>query len=115
MYISTRLVDCTHGVPAAGVGVRLDRLDLGDTWSISASGQTGRDGRFVERSTEDADRLPSDRYRLVYDTGSYFAALGIVACQPEVVIVFAVSAAGSRFHVEVMASAAGYGAYCSRE
>lgn len=87
----------------------------GGAWTAAAAGVTSRDGRVTQWPVDGPDPLRPGTYRLVYDTGSYFAELGIATCHPEMVIVFVVSEPDRSYHVEVMASAAGYGTYCTNE
>lgn len=89
MAISTNVIDCVHGRPAVGVGVRLERR-VDATWSAEATGCTGTDGTVANWSPEPAGRTGRGVYRLRFDSGLYFATLGIAPMYPEVVIVFAV-------------------------
>ena len=111
MNIGTRFVDCTHGIPAAGVSCRLDWFAAG-AWVPRATGTTGRDGEVTGWAPERSTPYEPGRYRVVIDCGTYFAELGIATCLPEISIVFVMAQPDRRYHVEVMASAYGYGVYC---
>jgi 5-hydroxyisourate hydrolase len=69
--ITTHVLDLSRGCPAAGIPVILQREADGD-WKLIGSGVTDADGRI-------ADLLPSNSlepgvYRLLFNTGKYFAA-----------------------------------------
>ncbi len=77
MSVSTHVLDSVLGRPAAGIAVRLETPDI-----VLAEGVTDADGRC--RLTEDA--VGAGTYRLVFDTGSWFAAQDRTAFYPEVVL-----------------------------
>ena len=43
--LSTHVLDTAHGQPAAGVSLRLQRLDAGGNATVIGSHRTNRDGR----------------------------------------------------------------------
>jgi 5-hydroxyisourate hydrolase len=114
MSISVYVLDCTHGVPAGGLEVRLERW--GDNaWVGEANGVTGRSGRLAEWHADVQPRIERGRYRLVFGSGPYFAELGIVACFPEIVIVLGVTEPARHHEVVLLLSTSGYGTYCGGE
>jgi 5-hydroxyisourate hydrolase len=107
MNFSTRLVDCMHGVPAAGVEVRLDR-QKDNVWRPDAVAVTDRDGRVDQWLSQSTGWAYSDRWRLVFDIAGYFAGVGVATFHPEIIVVFVASEPARGYHIDVAASANGY-------
>jgi 5-hydroxyisourate hydrolase len=99
--ISTHVLDNALGRPAAGVPVRL----LGPGGAELAAGVTDADGRIGRL----AEGLPAGTYRLVFDTGRYFAAAGRPAFYPEVAVSFA--AGDGDYHIPLLLSPYAYSTY----
>ncbi|GAB2646665.1 hydroxyisourate hydrolase [Nocardia goodfellowii] len=99
--LSTHVLDAVRGVPAAGVGVALhagaDQLDSATTDSDGRIGKLGSD-------------LAPGTYRLVFDTGTYFAAQRVDAFFPEVTIAFVVTAE-RHYHVPLLLSPFAFSTY----
>jgi 5-hydroxyisourate hydrolase len=116
--LSTHVLDAALGQPAAGIPVRLDRLD-GAAWVPVASGVTGTDGRLARwRAADDpaASEPPAGEpapgvHRLTFDTGGYFADRGIAAFYPEVVVTFQVRDADGHYHLPLLLSPFAYSTY----
>jgi 5-hydroxyisourate hydrolase len=108
--VSTHVLDTAKGKPAAGVPVRLDRRDSADAWRQIGAKQTDHDGRCAQLLPE-GESLREGVYRLALDTGSYFAAQGIVGLYPVVEITFTVRGGESHFHIPLLLSANGYTTY----
>jgi 5-hydroxyisourate hydrolase len=102
--ITTHVLDTAQGRPAAGVAVTLER---GPDWTEVGSGRTGDDGRLKELGPADA----AGAYRLRFDTGAYFAALGARAFFPEVTVHFTVERPEEHHHVPLLLSPFGYSTY----
>ena len=66
--LSTHVLDTTNGVPAVGVAVSL----LRDA-TLAARGTTGQDGRIARLG----DEHEPGTYRLTFDVGPYYGALGL--------------------------------------
>ena len=103
--ITTHVLDTARGRPAAGVRVTLEREG-----NPLASGATDQDGRLRDLLPAGAPLEPGS-YRIVFDTGSYFAAQGTDAFYPEVAVVFRVREGGEHFHVPLLLSPFGYSTY----
>lgn len=103
--LSTHVLDTALGRPAAGVPVRLERSDGGPPL---AEAVTGKDGRVAALGPAD---LAAGAYRVVFDTGAYFARAGQRAFYPEVAISFLVEAADGHYHVPLVLSPFGYATY----
>jgi 5-hydroxyisourate hydrolase len=103
--LSTHVLDTARGRPAAGVPVRLERADGGPPL---AEAVTGEDGRIAALGPAD---LAAGAYRVVFDTGAYFAQAGQRGFYPEVAISFLVEAADGHYHVPLVLSPFGYATY----
>jgi 5-hydroxyisourate hydrolase len=104
--VTTHVLDTARGVPARGVSVVLERIADGDVHELG-SAVTDSDGRVGDLGSAG---LPSGRYHLRFDTGSYFAQTGVEGFFPEVVVAFEV-AAGESYHVPLLLSPYSYSTY----
>lgn len=107
--LTTHVLDVQNGVPAAGVEVRLFAESDPATAAPLASGVTNADGR-IDDWLEGIGLVPGV-YRLEFDTGPYFAAQGVEAFHPGVVVRFSYRDDGRHHHVPVLVSAFGYTTY----
>jgi 5-hydroxyisourate hydrolase len=103
MSISTHVLDAVSGRPASGVSVTL----ADSSGAPLATAATNGDGR-ISALGED---VPAGVYRLHFDTGGYFRALGVPTFYPEVVIVFEITDAAGGHHVPVLLSPYAYSTY----
>ncbi|MEV0761197.1 hydroxyisourate hydrolase [Nocardia sp. NPDC050435] len=99
--LSTHVLDAVRGVPAAGVTVTL--YDGGQRLASEVTDADGRVGRL-------GPALPPGTYRLVFDTGAYFAAQQVDAFFPEVAIAFVV-ADERHYHVPLLLSPFAFSTY----
>ena len=109
--ISTHVLDTARGKPAVGVRVVLEHLDADGASLLGreiSRGETDADGRIRELSPA---VLAAGRYRLIFDTGAYFARLGVDAFYPQVVVVFVVRDVTQHYHVPLLLSPFGYSTY----
>ncbi len=104
--LSTHVLDTAAGKPATDVPVVLSRRE-GKEWHEIARGATGADGRLVLVT----DGLARGTYRLVFDSGSWFAAAGRKGFYPEVPVVFDVTDPTRHHHVPLLLSPYGYSTY----
>ncbi|MFD0365198.1 hydroxyisourate hydrolase [Nocardia sp. GCM10030253] len=98
--LSTHVLDAVRGAPAAGIAVTLygeEQLDAGET---DADGRIGALGATLAAGT----------YRLVFDTGSYFAGLGVDSFFPEVSVAFVVTEE-RHYHVPLLLSPFAFSTY----
>jgi 5-hydroxyisourate hydrolase len=102
--ISTHVLDSAQGRPASGVGVRLESADGAEI----ASGRTDADGRIADLGPSD---LVAGAYRLVFNTGGYFAVTGQSVFYPEVIIVFAITDPFEHYHVPLLLAPFAYSTY----
>ncbi|MEH1017204.1 hydroxyisourate hydrolase [Micromonospora sp. CPCC 206060] len=103
MSLSTHVLDTNRGGPAAGVPVRLERLDSAG-WTGVADGVTGPDGRLAVSAVP----LAAGRHRLAFDVSMYQGPDGFF---PEVTVVFEVTDPGLHLHLPLLLSPFGYTTY----
>jgi 5-hydroxyisourate hydrolase len=89
------------------MAVRLERAS-DSRWEPVGSAVTDGDGRA--RDLLSSAPVPG-RYRLTFDTGAYFAALGHKAFYPEVTVTFAVDGDEDHYHVPLLLNPYGYSTY----
>jgi 5-hydroxyisourate hydrolase len=127
--ITTHILDTVLGKPAAGVIVRLEKLDGGGwlevpdvevldgepvervrdapcCWVEVAASATDTDGRCRDLA---ADAAAGD-YRLTFDTGSYLKHLGRSSIYPEISITFTCDGKG-HYHLPLLLSEHSYTTY----
>jgi len=103
--ITTHILDVVLGKPAAGIAVRLDIRD-GDEWNAVAASATDADGRCRDLAQ---DAKPGV-YRLIFDTGAYFAHAERGSVYPEVAITF-ICAGEAHYHMPLLLSDNSYTTY----
>ncbi|WP_044335771.1 hydroxyisourate hydrolase [Sphingomonas hengshuiensis] len=106
MTLSTHVLDTTHGRPAAGVALRLQRGD-----ALLFEGVTDADGRCAGLRDVAA---PPGAYRLEFAVADYFRAAGVALPEPpfldRVGIDFGIAGNG-HYHVPLLVSPFGYSTY----
>ena len=108
--LTTHVLDTAGGQPAAGVPLRVHRVD-DDRRELIASAVTNADGR-TDLPLVPAELLESACYELEFDVGDYFsrdltngsAFLGTVVVRVNLT-------AGSDYHVPLLVSPFGYSTY----
>lgn len=108
--ITTHILDTSRGRPAAGVAVTLALRDADGRWQPVGSGVTDADGR-QRALVPDGVALTRGVYRLGFDTGAYFAALGVEGFYPEASIVFTVRDPQEHHHVPLLLNPFGFSTY----
>ena len=109
MSITTHVLDTARGRPAPGVHIVLERRGPDGTWARVGDGHTDADGRL--RTLVPDGGVARGRYRLIFDTGRYFAALDVRAFYPDVTVAFEVADNGGHYHVPLLLSPFGYSTY----
>jgi 5-hydroxyisourate hydrolase len=104
--ISTHGLDTARGKPASGIAVRLQSNDGTEI----ARGETDAAGRVAELGPES---LAAGTYRLIFDTGAYFAETAADSAHffPEVTLTFTVAAGEAHYHVPLLLSPFAYSTY----
>lgn len=112
--ITTHVLDTALGRPAAGVPVRLSRIDPdpasgtdSDNAVVLADAVTDGDGRVTDLGP---DQVPAGTYQLRFGTAAYYAATGQECFYPQVSITFAVTDR-RHHHVPLLLSPFAYSTY----
>jgi 5-hydroxyisourate hydrolase len=108
--ITTHVLDTSRGRPAAGVHITLARRDEEKQFNDIAHGVTDEDGRLRDLLPKDSPPLPGV-YRLIFETGAYYAQVGVEGFYPEVVVIFEIREAGQHYHVPLLLNPFGYSTY----
>jgi 5-hydroxyisourate hydrolase len=108
--ITTHVLDTSLGKPAANVAIALERVDPYGEGSVIGESRTDTDGRA--RDLLPADHRPeAGRYRLSFDTGTYFTTTRRETFYPVVTITFEIRDATQHYHVPLLVSPYGYSTY----
>lgn len=106
--ITTHILDTGRGCPAADIAVRLEKRK-GAGWTEIAKGRTNQDGRIPNLLPE-GQTLQPDVYKIIFETGDYYARLQIKTFYPRVEIIFDTFDT-SHYHVPLLLSPFGYSTY----
>ncbi len=106
--LTTHVLDTSIGSPGKNISVKLLQQDAGG-WKAMAQSITDADGRISDLLPQ-GTCLPTGNYKLVFDTGSYFASMNVKGFYPEVEIQFMVTDQ-SHYHVPLLISPFGYSTY----
>ncbi|QDQ93902.1 hydroxyisourate hydrolase [Rhodococcus sp. WB9] len=106
-HVTTHVLDAAEGMPAREVPVTLTVQRQSD-WITVAEAVTDDDGRVT---TLGPARLEPGTYRVVFDTGRYFAAKARPAFYPDITITFALTDSEQHYHVPVLLSPFAYSTY----
>ena len=107
--ITTHVLDAARGRPAAGVPATLE-MEAAGGWKLIGKGATNADGRITDLVAKDSD-LSAGVYRLIFDTGKYFADQQTKSFYPLVTVVFRVEDVAQHYHVPLLLSPFGYSTY----
>ena len=108
--ISTHVLDTALGKPAPRVPVRLEQHEKDGRWVTLGSFLTDADGRCAQMLAE-SQSVAEGLYRLVFDTGTYYAAQNVTGLYPVVEITFQIRKGESQFHIPLLLSPNGYTTY----
>ena len=106
--ITTHVLDVSRGRPARGVAVLLERVGAPQSTAVGRA-STDTDGRV--KAFTPAPALQAGTYRLTYEVGAWFAAAGVEAFYPRVIVEFDVADPTQHYHVPVLLSPFGYSTY----
>ena len=110
--LTTHVLDTYHGVPAAGVDVRLTRV--GTASKDLAHARTNAQGRCDAPLLEGA-AMQAGEYEIAFDLAGYFRGKGVALPQPPflstVVIRIGIADAAAHYHVPLLASPWSYSTY----
>ena len=113
-HLSTHVLDTMNGCPAAGMQVRLQRLE-GASFETLKTLTLNADGRNDGGPLLDASVMAVGRYRLLFEVAAYFRARGVVLPEPAFVDVvpidFGISDAQGHYHVPLLVTPWTYSTY----
>jgi hydroxyisourate hydrolase len=108
-HLTTHILNTATGKPAVGLPLRLKHF-ADDKWQTLAQAVTNADGRVSELLPSEVLLSPG-HYKMIFDTGHYFALNNIQDFfYPEVLIDFSITDA-SHYHVPLLLSPFGYSTY----
>ncbi len=106
--LTTHVLDTALGKPGKDISIRL-QIPVNRIWQTIAQGITNSDGRIGDLLPPQKILTPAN-YKLVFDTGKYFAAQKIKTFYPEVEIQFTVFD-DAHYHVPLLVNPFGYSTY----
>src|SRR5262245_44270263 len=106
--ITTHVLDLSAGRPAAGMTVRLEKLN-GSKWTVVAKRTTDGDGRV--KDLVGGPDVAKAVYRITFDTLDYFSGRNAATFYPEVTVVFEIGDPAQHYHVPLLVSPWGYSTY----
>lgn len=106
--ITTHILDTTLGRPARAVPIELERRS-GPDWTHVGRGVTDDDGRL--KTLTPPGPVEAGLWRIRFDTGHYFRALGVRGFYPTVEIVFEIVDGAAHYHVPLLLNPFGYSTY----
>ena len=112
-YLTTHVLDAARGVPAAGVRIRLYRIEDGARREIAAA-VTNDDGRTDAPILGTAD-FATGVYELLFLAGDYLRAAGLAGAEPpfldEIPLRFGMADPDAHYHVPLLLSPYAYSTY----
>lgn len=113
-HLSTHVLDTMNGCPAAGMAVKLQRVNGTDFESI-VEFTLNEDGRNDGGALLNAATMAAGRYRLVFSVAPYFKSRGVDLPEPpfidDVSVDFGIADANARYHVPLLVSPWAYSTY----
>lgn len=106
--LTTHVLDTALGKPGKHISIRL-QTPINGYWQTLTHGITDTDGRIGDILPQHHNLLPGN-YKLVFDTGRYYAAQKTKCFYPEVEIQFIVFD-NTHYHVPLLLSPFGYSTY----
>ena len=110
--LTTHILDTAYGKPAAGVQVRLYRVE--ETRVLLKTDTTNSDGRLDSPMMDD-ETMAVGKYEIEFEIGSYFRAMNAPMDEPafidDVVLRFGIANADQHYHVPLLASPWSYSTY----
>jgi len=111
--LTTHVLDTMNGGPAAGMAVRLYRLD-GDAAHLLQTLSLNHDGR-ADAPLLEGEAMKPGSYRLVFEVAAYFRGLGVKLPEPafldRVPLDFGLADTSLHYHVPLLASPWAYSTY----
>ncbi|KAG9004769.1 hypothetical protein FRB94_002086 [Tulasnella sp. JGI-2019a] len=109
--ITCHILDASLGKPAAGVAVSLEVLPSeGGSFNQLAQGATDGDGRCSTLLSPSV-RLGVGTYKMIFQTGVYFAGSNRETFYPVVEIIFHLASPDQHYHIPLLLSPWSYTTY----
>jgi 5-hydroxyisourate hydrolase len=112
--LTTHVLDTMNGCPAAGMAVRLYRIEADGAARLLAELALNHDGR-ADAPLLAGETFVAGRYRLVFGVAAYFRGLGVALPEPpfldEVPLDFGLADTAAHYHVPLLASPWAYSTY----
>lgn len=106
--LTTHVLDTSLGKPGQNITICMKQFVNG-VWQTLAQGVTNADGRVGDLLPPNRNLMPGN-YKMVFETGDYFAANNTKGFYPEVEIAFTVFDDG-HYHVPLLINPFGYSTY----
>ena len=106
--ITTHVLDTAVGLPGKNISIRL-QTKRNNLWQTIAQGITNADGRIPDLLPQERNLKPAT-YKMVFDTGSYYANQNLKTFYPEVEIQFT-TFDETHYHVPLLINPFGYNTY----
>ena len=106
--ITTHVLDTAVGLPGKNISIRL-QTKRNNVWQTIAQGFTNTDGRIPDLLPQEKNLKPAT-YKMVFDTGSYYAHENLKTFYPEVEIQFT-TFDETHYHVPLLINPFGYNTY----
>ncbi|MFE2557313.1 hydroxyisourate hydrolase [Streptomyces sp. NPDC059352] len=107
MSISVRVIDSTNGCPVADLAVTLHARE-GRSWPAVARSRTDSSGKI---GSVCGQTLPHGSYRLVFETGEYFAERAVDSLYAEVIVSLHYPGDPGHLHIPLLLSPFSYTTY----
>ncbi|KAI5454975.1 hypothetical protein NCC49_002251 [Naganishia albida] len=108
--ITCHVLDSSRGKPAQGVAVRLEELVENEGFKPLAQGTTDSDGR-CQTLLNPSKKPAAGVYKMIFETGAYFATLNQETFYPKVEIVFDYAKPHEHYHIPLLLSPYSYTTY----
>lgn len=113
-HLSTHVLDTMNGCPAAGMAVKLQRIDGNKVVTLQAF-KLNADGRNDGGALLNAQTMAAGRYRLVFSVAPYFRGINVMLPEPpfidDVLLDFGIADAAGHYHVPLLVSPWAYSTY----
>ena len=106
--ITTHVLDTAVGLPVKNISIRL-QAKINNSWQTISQGITNADGRIPDLLPQERSLKP-DTYKMVFDTGSYYANQNLKTFYPEVEIQFS-TFDETHYHVPLLINPFGFNTY----
>jgi 5-hydroxyisourate hydrolase/2-oxo-4-hydroxy-4-carboxy-5-ureidoimidazoline decarboxylase len=106
--ITTHVLDTAVGLPGKNISIRL-QSKINNSWQTISQGITNADGRIPDLLPQERSLKP-DTYKMVFDTGSYYANQNLKTFYPEVEIQFS-TFDETHYHVPLLINPFGFNTY----